>query len=927
MSFFYLRADFFGDQATLNDSIFLQNQSITVNSENFNSPSFIMSVAKSYLATLNLGSSGTFGSNGVAGFATVELDSNGNTFDLANLYLSCGYKSGQLKCVSANATSTIGNVELKPQFLRRYSFLGSEAQLVYTVDAYKNYGVIVNKAYHRMLPSGDGSSASMKSINMTTEEIAKIPTNNIYTNYSNCIVLNFEVYPEGEEGAVYYNNLIIIEDKNLDYLEDFSDKFYYDAGTQRYYLDSSLTECSIKVFDYFHPYILLVSSDGWLSKSVFHGPASLQLETRNDTTLDDASAEISYGYANICDSSTTVAVNNTISCTSNEGEVSVNVGGVIKLFDDQQICPIGGTAKTVIAVFSLKPLEKLTLYKDFTAITTVKTDIWGYNFRYIKYYDGSTYYSFKDNGSVASATISYLDQTLDLSKYFNIKEISDGLTLTDSGQVVAITMGFRIFRVAETDSDATSYFIDIPVDILPPEIVSIDEDTQAKQIIIKTNYATRLTYGFNQEADSSISVTDTADGTNQITTISSNGKFGYFHCKAFNYYYDLGGASRALYATEEKTLELIRNITIPSFTLTVKIGGVTKTIYDENRNSSTSLPFTDLSQDQIANYFVYSDYLTDTGSYSFIIAYSLAATKYSSMFLKLGNNPTLYPMILSSGTASFVISKKSLFEYLDNENKITLSFLADGDTPFNFPFTFLNTSQANSPVCNAFSLSRVQLSYPKASIGFTLQYTYADEVEYSVIDQDDNVLHNILIKEKFRDIQSYFLLGSTRERVVQINDLTIPESATSLRVSATVRNLYSAANPIKIEDAEVSSPTYSLPLKISAAEVILYSDASLTTEITEIVKGEYFWAFLQIKDINDTVVPVVNYSSYIAGGYKPEIFILESRGDENNDLEGVISERVDNYTFKFKINKGSKFNDTNAVFQAQYIPTIDPEIV
>jgi hypothetical protein len=297
------------------------------------------------------------------------------------------------------------------------------------------------------------------------------------------------------------------------------------------------------------------------------------------------------------------------------------------------------------------------------------------------------------------------------------------------------------------------------------------------------------------------------------------------------------------------------------------------------------------------------------------------------MFLKLGDNPTLYPMILSSGTASFVISKKSLFEYLDNQNKITLSFLANGEVPFNFPFTFLNTSQANSPVCNSFSLSRVQLSYPKASVSFTLQDTYADEVEYSVIDQDGNSLYNILIKEKFRDIQSYFLLGTTRERAVDINNLNIPESVTSLRVSATVRNLYSGANPIKIENTKVSSPTYSLPLKISDAEVILYSDDTLNTEINEIVKGEYFWAFLRIKDINDNIVPVVNYSSYIAAGYQPEIFILESRGDENNDLQGVISERVDNYTFKFKINKGSNFNDANAVFQAQYIPIIDPEIV
>ena len=713
------------------DSMFLQNQYISISSENFDSPSFILSVAKSYLSTLNLGGSGTYGSRGVAGSETVELNNNGNTFDIANLYLLCGYKSGELKCVSADAATTIENVELKPSFLRRYTFLGQDAQLAYTVDAYRNYGVVVNKAYHKMLPSGDGSSATMRSINMTDEEIAKIPTNNIYTNYSNCIVLNFEVYPEGQDGIVYYNNLIIIEDKNLDYLEDFSSKFYYDAGTQRYYLNSSLTECSIKIFDYFHPYILLVSSDGWISKSVFHGPANLQLETKNDTTLDDSSDEISYGYANICESSTTVATNNTISCTSNAGEVSVNVGGIIKLFDDQQICPIGGTAKTVIAVFSLKALELLTLYKDFSAITTVKADIWGYNFRYIKYTQGTSYYAFKDNGSVASSTISYINETLDLSKFFSVKEESDGLVLSDSGKIVAITLKFKIYKIAETDADATDYSIDIPVEILLPQIVSIDEDLQTNQITIKTNYATRLTYGFNEESVSSINIA-TTDSTNQITTISSNGKFGSFHCKAFNYYYDFNGLTRPLYSSEEASLDLIRNITIPSFTLTVKIGSSIKTIYDENRTSSSSLTFTDLSQDQITNYFVYSDYLTDTGSYSFVLAYNLAGTKYSSMFLKLGDNPTLYPMILSSGTASFVISKKSLFEYLDNQNKITLSFLANGEVPFNFPFTFLNTSQANSPVCNSFSLSRVQLSYPKASVSFTLQDTYADEVEYLV---------------------------------------------------------------------------------------------------------------------------------------------------------------------------------------------------
>jgi hypothetical protein len=140
-------------------------------------------------------------------------------------------------------------------------------------------------------------------------------------------------------------------------------------------------------------------------------------------------------------------------------------------------------------------------------------------------------------------------------------------------------------------------------------------------------------------------------------------------------------------------------------------------------------------------------------------------------------------------------------------------------------------------------------------------------------------------------------------------------------------NLYSAADPTRREDTEISSPTYYLPLKIGEAEVVLYSDSGLTNELTEIVKGQEFRAFLQIKDINGTIVSSGNYPSYIAAGYQPEIFILESEGDTNNDLEGVTSSRVDNYTFKFTINNGSKFDDTAAVFQAQYIPVIDPEIV
>lgn len=932
MSSFYVRADFFYADNAFSDSyasIFSDNQYLTSPSEAFNSATYIEGIAGNYLDHIGVANNANLFWTDALG-----LDANGSSLDVSNLYLLAGYKPGQLKCVSDNGAAgsagvggTMSNVQLGPaKYVGSRLIANVDGLVSYEVSIYYYYALLINKAYHKLLPSGDGSSATMLSLNMSDVDINKVPTNNIYINYSFCKILNYKIVPTASPATFYYKNLILIENKTNDYLEDFSNKFYYDAGTQRYYLDDQLTECSIKVSDYFCPFILLVTSDGWVNKSVFHGPVSLQLEKTNDSTLEDISTEIAFEYVDVCNSSVNVAPNNTITCTSNAGEVSVNVNGVIKIFEDQQICPVNGTAKTVIGVFSLKANETLQLYKDFASVSTVKADIWGYNFRYIKYFNGTIYSAFKDNGSVASATVSYIDQVLDLSKYFSVKEISDGTTLSDSGTIVAITLRFRIFKVTETDADGTDYSLDIPVEVKTPRIISIDEDADAKQIIIKTDFATRLVYRFNEEAPVSITITDTADGTNQITTISSTGKIGTFFCKAFNFYYDFANVIRNQYATDEQSIELIRNITIPSFTLTVKIGGVTKTIYDENRNSSSSLTFTNLSQDQILNYTVYSDYITEGGAYTFQLAYSLANTKYSSMFLRIGGDPILRPLILNAGVSSTVISKSNLFRLLDKENRVVLSFLADGEVPFDFPFTFLNTSALNAPVCSSFPLSRVQLDYPIASISFNLSYTYADEVEYSIIDQNSSILYGpIVIKEKFDDIEYYFTSGLPKQRSIQINNIKVNNQITSLRASATVRNIISAANPSKAESTQISSNSYSIPSRIGEAEVVLYSDYPLSTEMSKIKKGEFFWAFLRLKDVDGNIISVGSYSSYLNSNYKPEIFLLES-ADSNRDLDGVISERVDEYTFKFKIQNNSLFNDTDAVFQAKYQPILDSEI-
>ena len=947
MSFYTRAANFFkqNDPADLPASVFSLNKYVKFTSENFNSITTIREFANSYLKQIN------FFSNQVPLVNNLNLEDKGNSFDVKNLYLLSKYSSGDSKCVPIGGSSGFSGVTLKD--IRSYlvnvelvetDFLGTvtgydpevSSQNQLTVTSYRFPGIVVNKAYHRMLPSGDGLAYTELSINMAEKEVDKVPTNNLYINYSRCSVINFKVNHSGLSGLnaneFYFINLIIIEDKKSDYLEDFSAYFYYDTVTQRYYSDINfLIECSVKMEEDFFPYLLAKSSDNWASRSVLRGVVDLELETKNDVNLEVISQEIQFDYADICNLQTTVAGNDQIQCTSKPGEVSVNVDGKITLIQDEQICPIGGTPKTVIAVFLLKASSALVLYKNFSAITSVKANIWAYNFQYIDYFDGQSHHSFKDNGSISSVTINYIDQVLDLSKFFNLKEEPDGLTLSDSGKIVALTFSFKIYKITTADGDATNYFLDVPVKILSPQISKVVEDPEAKKIIIKTNYATRLVYNFNEEDGVGVVIDpDTADGKDQQTIVDYTGKIGTFYVRAFNYYYDLSGATRDLYATEKESLELVETITIPVFDLRVKIANSTKTIFDNERSTYSSLSFLDINQSQPLNYFVYSTYKTETGRFTFQLDYDLTNSKYSSMFLKIGDSPALQPLILKNGTSSFSLSKQDLFESLKND-QVVLRFLADRNTPFDFNFTFLNISPNDPPVCDAFSLSEIQINYPKVNISFDVSYNFADELEYSVIDQDDKTLYGpILIKERFRDIEPFFINNAARQRSIKIKDITINNKTTTLRAKVVVRNIKSATeDDPKQEDEKISSNEYSLSPTIGEAEVVLYSEYPLVNELTEITKGKEFFAFLRIKDADGNIVPEANYSNFIAQGYPTEIFILESRGDSNNDLDGVTSSRVDNenYTFKFIIENGSKFDDTAAVFQAQYIPVIDSEIV
>jgi len=98
MSSFYVRADFFYADNAFSDSyasIFSDNQYLTSPSEAFNSPTYVKGVARNYLDHLGVANNANLFWTDALG-----LDGGGTALDISNLYLSAGYRSGQLKCVS-----------------------------------------------------------------------------------------------------------------------------------------------------------------------------------------------------------------------------------------------------------------------------------------------------------------------------------------------------------------------------------------------------------------------------------------------------------------------------------------------------------------------------------------------------------------------------------------------------------------------------------------------------------------------------------------------------------------------------------------------------------------------------------------------------------------------------------------------------------
>lgn len=398
----------------------------------------------------------------------------------------------------------------------------------YTVKTYE--GILYNYYSYKL--------ANLQIQNVNPNFNASLfPPNTLQIIYQKCLVSSFRfknVYLPSD--PAFYKNLIVIETPQRQYTESFADNFYYSGVDQKYYLNAGKEELRMEICTNFFP--TLVLNDG----KVIHGKVIKNLIQNSDPDLEDLTELVSEDfYPDLCDSEGYVALLNTMSCHPLDiGFVLVNYQGTHYSFSDQLVCPIKGTARTVMVVIRLAHINPLVFYKNFSE-DTVPVDIYAYNFKNIDYKDvDQNYTSFISNGSVQSATTIYKAQALDLSKYF--AQITERVGIIGV-KVIGFTFAFKAYKVTATDVDALDYFLDVPITVKEPKITSLKgggiNGGGYDKLLIVTDYATRIVYYFNNlySGMTTVNVTDTTDGTSQETEISLVGESGILYFEIYNYFY------------------------------------------------------------------------------------------------------------------------------------------------------------------------------------------------------------------------------------------------------------------------------------------------------------------------------------------------------------------------------------------------------
>ena len=843
------------------------------------------------------------------------------------VYIPFNYKSEKSSINGASITAqTLGTV-ITSGFYKKTLFDSSLTNYVagynftqtYRKVASETTVIIINKYYCNF--------RDVLYYQRNIESNTIIQNDSIYINYSFAKLISIDVemnsFFDQDDFTKSNVNFILRPEKTYDYLEDFSGKIFYSEAA--YYTDEALTElANLKIRTEFFPF-LLVNND---SQGI-RGKVTSDLKNLDDVDLISLGEDLDGdGYVDITPVNPPVINQNIITCSVNSpGYADVVYGGKPYSFEDAQIC---GTPSVIngnpIAVIRRDSQSNLNLYKDFTALNSETVTIYANNFQYIKYVtlvnNSIVYTTFLNNGSFATSTVKFSSQVLDLSKYYSIEE-------DEGGYISGITFRFVVYETLETEAKALTYNLTIPVTISIPKIesasYSADDNSQLELV---SNYATTIEYYLKGDPKNLYTVPvleDSADGLGQRTIIDIDYTSKSIDANAYGFFYDFNGGPRAPYKSADFNQPIDFDVKITSFSLQLKDenppSNPFRNFYASDNVAKQNLIIAPCLVDSFDNYRTYLNY-TDVYDVIFAFVFTLA-TGFKSLFFEIGEGTIRYELTTSPINIS-PISRRELFKRADINGNINLTVWLDNKIPFKIPFQFLNFS-TTAPDVTSVSAPKIT-GASKIRAFFNFQYTRADLVSYSILDQDDSVVYGpvTLPKKSYTQLYDLFSSGSTVSENIKTDEFEIQPSVTSLKVEVTASSLTST---FVLQSDSLQSSTTSLPQQLNSqtpAQVKFYYDELMSVEnTTYISRGVTYYAFLQLKDVNGADILPANYGSYISLNPSPKFEAIESQdANIDIDLNGVSVTKINDYLYSFKISPSSPFNDSAFVLDITYSPII-----
>lgn len=809
--------------------------------------------------------------------------------DFKDLYILSKYRNSSKKnCVSISSSGIINTNDLIGNF-KIYN-VGKESldTIKFGIDGSNTFTDDRANSVYAEVREYDGIFISKSFIQLSDVTREAYPwdydessysdiSEKILTSFYKCkvyvyIVKNFDF----STNQYYYSTYILIlrnVSNESQYAQDFTSA-----------ISSFATASSLQLNKIFYPFSVIVDRE----------------TIEKGELVDGSFSNLSFDFPSIClgtngkintDTSSDTMPLDTMACDLGGNIMIQHSGGsIIKLRDDQ-LC--SGNTNVAFVRIDNSNSNEVFLYKNLPDLPNM-LHVYAYNFSYVKYIkpDGTTE-TLVGSASIKTTTQRYQNQTLKTSNYFAYNFDS-----SYKGQSFTFSYKFE----ADNGSDKTSYLIDFRPSIKIPVVKLNLLDNDQVQVI--SDYGTSIIYYFEGGESVTQAITDSADGTNQISTISTVGKYGSLHVKVRNYFYDLDTEESGIFEASA-SIEIKKNITIDTLQFRLYRGIASVVFYDPSGDSLSEISGNNFSQGSSLNYYYYRASTTTT-DFRFRLNYTFNET----LSIRIGS----YDAVELPSSNFYILTIDELYAALDENGKTNVTIILKDGTEFIFPFYF-KTTYTTTPTVPSVTIDSVLFAdASSASVTFSYSYSQAEKIFYEIINETGKVIDSLSIKTSYST--------SSQSETITVDYLNVSQSS-SITVRVTASSLSASSGVETIKKTTLTSSSYVFPLRLYGSEpaiVKFYSDSALTAVADKLKKGQKLYAKLQLKDINGSIVSPVDYYKYIQVDSSSLTFEIAGFSDTNTEANGVTFSKVNYYVYSLVLSADTDFSENEITVNVNYIP-------